>query len=256
LNEARPASPLARIAQRLRAHDWTAAAIEVAIVVLGIFLGFQVTQWNEERQAQAREETLLINVARNLREDLTETDENIRTAASRMATLDHVLRLAGDWNPPKEFPSSRFAIQVEQVSPFKPGSGYTIGIETFILSFYDGSRFAYDALINADGPNVIHDQQMLGEIQRYYASTDKMKLFERGLDESRLRLIGTMQERGLSAVDRASFDEVAAVVSANPPLRAAMENYWFYANRHLFLTRQLARDADALAGKIEQRYRR
>jgi hypothetical protein len=49
---------------------------------------------------------------------------------------------------------------------------------------------------------------------------------------------------------------VAAVVSANPPLRAAMENYWFYANRHLFLTRQLARDADALAGKIEQRYRR
>jgi hypothetical protein len=227
----------------------------VGIVVLGIFLGFQVTQWNDVRQAQAREETLLINVARNLREDLTETDENIRTAASRMATLDHLLRLAGDWDPPTEFPSSRFAIQVEQVPPFKPESGYTIGIETFILSFYDGSRFAYDALINADGPTVIHDQQMLGEIQRYYASADKMKLFERGLDESRLRLIGAMQERGLSAVDGASFDDVAVVVRANPPLRAAMENYWFYANRHLFLTRELSRDAEALAGKIERAYR-
>lgn len=228
----------------------------MGIVVLGIFLGFQVTQWSDARQAQAREVSLLLNVASNLREDLKEADENIRTASSRMGSIDHLLRLSGDWKPPKEFPSSRFAIQVEQFAPFRPDSGYTIGVETFILSFYDGSRFAYDALINADGPNVIHDQEMLAAIQRYYASADQLKLFERGLDETRLRLIGTMQADGLSAVDGASFEEVAAVVRANPPLRAAMENYWLYTNRHLFLTRQLGRKAEALAGSIEREYRR
>jgi hypothetical protein len=255
LTEAPASSPLARIAQRIRAHDWFAAAIEVAIVVLGIFLGFQVTQWNEARQHKAREVTLMLNVARNLRDDLKETDENIRTSSSRMASLDHLLRLSGDWNPPKEFRSSRFAIQVEKVPPFDERSGYTVGIESFILSYFDGTRFAYDALINADGPSLINDQKMLVEIQQYYAAADLLHLFEQSLAENRLRLLDAMQAEGISAVDRSSFGEVAAVVRANPPLRAAVENYWFYANRQVFLTGQLRDDAAALADKIEREYR-
>lgn len=255
MSEARPASSLARIAQRLRSHDWFAAAIEVAIVVLGIFLGFQVTQWNEARQSKAREASVLLNIARNLRDDLKETDENVRTASSRMASLDHLLRLSGDWNPPKEFPSSRFAIQVEQVPPFDDKSGYTIGIESFILSYFDGTRFAYDALVNGDGPSLIHDQAMLAEIQRYYAAADLLHLFESSLAENRLRLLDAMQQEGISAVDRSSFEEVAAVVRSKPHLRAAVENYWFYANRQVFLTAQLRKDAKALAEKIERRYR-
>ncbi len=256
MTEAPPSSPLARIAQRLRAHDWFAATIEVAIVVLGIFLGFQVTQWNEQRQNRAREVSLMLNVASNLRDDVKEMDENIRTASSRMASLDYLLRLAGDWDPPKQFPSSRFAIKVEPVPPFDTRSGYTIGIEIFILSFFDGNRFAYNALINADGPNITNDQKRLGEIQQYYASVDLLVTFERSLAENRLRVIDAMQAEGISAVDRSSFEEVASVVRANPPLRAAIENYWFYANRQVFLTRILSHDAARLAGRIEREYRR
>ena len=256
MTEAPVSSPLARIAQRIRAHDWFAAAIEVAIVVLGIFLGFQVTQWNEVRQNRAPEVSLMLNISRNLHDDAAEMDENIRTAASRMASLDRVLRLAGEWNPPRQFPSSRFAIQVERVPPFDTRSAYTIGIETFILSFYDGNRFAYNTLINADGPSLIRDQKMLGAIQQYYASVDLLQLFEQSLAENRLRLIDAMQAEGISAVDSKSFEEVAAVVHASPPLRAAVENYWFYANRQVFLTRNVRRDAAVLAGKIERAYRR
>lgn len=254
MTEARPASPLAKIAQRLRAHDWFAAAIEVAIVVLGIFLGFQVTQWNDARQNRAREVTLMLNVARDLREDVKDMDETIRTAESRMASLDHVLRLAGNWNPPAEFPSSRSPIKVEQVPPFDPNSGYSIGVELFILSFYDGNRFAYDALVNA-GPTVVSDRERLREIAKYYAFADLIVESERGLREYRLLFIDTLQDEGFSAVDRASSEQVAAAARASPPLRAAIENYWYYANRQIFLTSQLSRDAAALAVKIERAYR-
>lgn len=227
----------------------------MAIVVLGIFLGFQVTQWNEARQNRASEVSLMLNVARNLRDDVKQMDENIRTASSRMASIDYLLRLAGDWNPPKEFPSSRFAIKIEPVPPFDVRSGYTIGVEVFILSFYDGNRFAYNALINADDPNLINDQKTLAEIQQYYASVDLLLTFERSLAENRLRVLDAMQAEGISAVDRSSFEEVASVVRANPPLRAAVENYWLYANRQVFLTRRLSEDAAALAGRIEREYR-
>jgi hypothetical protein len=227
----------------------------VAIVVLGIFLGFQVTQWNETRQNRQREVSLMLNVARDLREDVKDMDETLRTASSRMAALDHVLRLAGDWDPPREFPSSRFTLKVEQVPPFDPGLGYSIGMETFIFSFYDGNRFAYEALVNA-GPTVVGDRERLREIARYYASADLLVAAERGFGEHRLRTIDAMQAAGFSAVSRGSFDQFAAAVRARPALRAVLENQWYYANRQIFLTRALRADAARLAARIEGEYRR
>ncbi|QPD00191.1 hypothetical protein [Qipengyuania soli] len=249
-----PALFLQRLARHLRAQDWTAAAIEFVLVVVGVFMGFQLTQWNEDRVSRAHEKTLMRNVARDLRDDVEEMDENVRTASSRMASLDHLLRLAGDWNPPKEFPSSRFSIQVEQVAPFDPKSEYRVGIEAFILSFYDGNRFAYEALINNDGVNVVQDQERLSEIQKYYALVDQLLTFEQSLAENRLRMLDAMQAEGISAVDGSSFEKVAQVVRQRPALRAAIENYWFYANRQVFLTKQLSAEADRLADEIEADY--
>ena len=198
----------------------------------------------------------MLNVARDLREDVIELNENARNAASRMASLDRLLQLAGGWNPPAEFPSSRFIIKVEQIPPFKPNSGYTIGIETFVLATYDGNRFAYDALINTDGPIVVRDQARLGEIQKYYATVDQVLTFEQGLTNTRFRLLDSMQTEGLSAVDRSSFESVALIVRRSPPLRAAIENYWLYTNRQVFVTRSLSSDAAKLANSIEAEYKR
>jgi hypothetical protein len=245
-----------RFALALREQDWAAAAIEFVLVVLGVFLGFQLTQWNDDRQDRAREVSLMLNVARDLRNDVTEMDENLRNASFRMASLDRLLRLAGNWNPPAEFLSSRFVIKVEKVPPLAPDSGYTFGIETFVLATYDGNQFAYDALINTDGPNAVSDQARLSEIQKYYASVDQLRTFERGLAETRLRVLDSMQAEGLSAVDRSSFESVALIARRNPPLRAVIENYWLYTNRQVAITRSLRNDATKLADKIEAEYQR
>jgi hypothetical protein len=45
---------LTRLAARLRAHDWFAAAIELLIVVLGILIALRVSNWNQERLDRAR----------------------------------------------------------------------------------------------------------------------------------------------------------------------------------------------------------
>ena len=60
---------LRRLAKHLRAQDWTAIAIEFAIVVLGVFLGLQVGNWNQERlerqAAVTYRERLLEEIRRN-----------------------------------------------------------------------------------------------------------------------------------------------------------------------------------------------
>lgn len=247
-------SLLQRLSTQVRAQDWLAVIIELVIVVVGIFLGFQLTEWNAHRQERAREQVYMLNVAGDLRDDVGEMSENVRTAESRMAALDLLLRKSGQWNPPAAFPSSRYPIKVEKVPPFNQGAGYTLGIEAFILSSLDGNRFAYDTMISGDGLSIIHNKAMLGEIQTYYAGVDEVRDFEASQAVNRLRFIDALQEEGVSAVSGESLDQLAAIVRAHPPLRAAAENYWLYANRHVFLTRKLNASADALADKIEAEY--
>ena len=41
---------LRRLAHNLREQNWTAIAIEFVLLVLGVFLGIQVANWNEDRK--------------------------------------------------------------------------------------------------------------------------------------------------------------------------------------------------------------
>ena len=58
---------LRRLTANLRAQNWTAIAIEFLIVVLGVFIGTQVSNWNQERLATVETRRMLAQlVARNL----------------------------------------------------------------------------------------------------------------------------------------------------------------------------------------------
>ena len=50
---------LRRLATSIRKQDWFAVVIETLIVVLGVFLGLQVNNWNEARHSASREAEVL-----------------------------------------------------------------------------------------------------------------------------------------------------------------------------------------------------
>lgn len=43
-----------RFAGSLRRQDWTAVVVELVVVVLGVFIGLQAANWNEDRQTDRR----------------------------------------------------------------------------------------------------------------------------------------------------------------------------------------------------------
>ena len=45
---------LRRIAANFRRQDWTAVAIELVVVVLGVFIGVQASNWNEQRETDQK----------------------------------------------------------------------------------------------------------------------------------------------------------------------------------------------------------
>lgn len=52
-----------RIAEHVKAHNWFAVAIDFLIVVIGVFIGIQVSNWNDVRKARAAEAALLERLA-------------------------------------------------------------------------------------------------------------------------------------------------------------------------------------------------
>ena len=78
-----------RISQHVKDQNWMAVAIDFAIVVLGVFLGMQVNNWNEDRQALAEERTLLLRL-------LDETIELQGVRESERANYQRITQTLGE----------------------------------------------------------------------------------------------------------------------------------------------------------------
>jgi hypothetical protein len=62
---------LRRIAHHVKQQQWTAVLIELVILILGVFLGFQVSDWAKERANRSAEARHLEEIAEDLRADRT-----------------------------------------------------------------------------------------------------------------------------------------------------------------------------------------
>jgi hypothetical protein len=64
---------LSRVTEHVRAQNWTAVFLDFVIVVVGVFIGIQVANWNDARVARASEARYLMR----LHEDLAVTRDRL-----------------------------------------------------------------------------------------------------------------------------------------------------------------------------------
>lgn len=244
---------LRRVVHRLKQQEWTAIAIELVLVVLGVFIGIQVSNWNEVRKEHSLEAVYLDRIAQDIRGDIVEMDEIVHVSTVRMSVLNRLLREANGRELPTGFDSARGRIEVQAVPTYSDADPNSPGIALFILSTLDGNRSAYETVINTGGIAVMRDEKTLRKVQDYYASVDKALHFEVGLEQNRDKLIDAERKLGMSPMDAMTVLQLASALAANPELRATAENYWLYTNRHLKLMHDLQREARMLAGDIQRR---
>jgi hypothetical protein len=104
---------LRRITEHVKSQNWTAIVIDFAIVVVGVFIGIQVSNWNEERQDASRTQSYYKRLLGDL--------ESERRAL--LARLDY-LAVTGEYGQsalaafsvPANMHSSRFLIDAYQAS--------------------------------------------------------------------------------------------------------------------------------------------
>ncbi len=85
---------LRRVVAHFRKQEWTAIALDFLIVVIGVFVGLQVNNWNEAREFQKQETELLIRLRRELEASIIATDQKVdafrQVAAAGLRSLDFI----------------------------------------------------------------------------------------------------------------------------------------------------------------------
>lgn len=76
---------LRRLSQSIKEQNWMAISIEFVLLVVGVFLGIQVANWNEERRDHHREHAYLGRIATELDESIVSIERSNALTQNRMA---------------------------------------------------------------------------------------------------------------------------------------------------------------------------
>jgi hypothetical protein len=120
---------LRRLTGNLRAQNWTAIMIEFLIVVVGVFFGTQVSNWNQQRLEKRATERMLDQFIPELRTQVDYYDATVRYYATTRRYADQAF--AG-WRSDPTVSDEQFVIAAYQASQI---SGIGINADTWSITF-------------------------------------------------------------------------------------------------------------------------
>jgi hypothetical protein len=157
-----------RVIENLKNQQWTAALIELVIVVLGVFIGLQASNWNQERTTAGQ----AANFAERLKADLREED----WCYQLQIAYNHQVLASAD----------RAAGALE--------GKVTISDEALLINAYRATQYrqrprrrsTYDELISTGTIGLIRDRTLRDTAMRLYNSPSLDNIAREGM-QSRYR---------------------------------------------------------------------
>jgi hypothetical protein len=143
---------LSRAIEHLRKQHWTAALIELAIVILGVFIGLQAQDWNAARQTAARAHVFSTRLLQDLRREawgyeyLIAYNRDVLASARRVN--DALTGIA-------KLPDEQFLIGVYRASNYK---------------FNERHRATFDELISTGEIGLISDDKLRQTAESVYTN--------------------------------------------------------------------------------------
>ena len=117
------------VVKALRRQNWTAIGIELLIVVIGVFVGTQVANWNQARLETAATKQMLVQFAPELKTQIQFFDSTKTYYATARHFADEALAA---WGGDRRISDEQFVIAAYQASQIY-GSG--VNAENWTLTF-------------------------------------------------------------------------------------------------------------------------
>jgi len=220
---------LRRLAQQLREQNWAAIFIEFVLLILGVFLGIQVANWNEARKDQQRASEVIDRLALDferidarLSRNAMKWQRNLDSAKQLLADLD-AHQKAGVWRREK----SAMLIDLNNVTSMNPAAPRAA---------------TYVELLSAAQLGILGDERLRNALRDYDTLTENLTrlnttLLER-LEPFRAILVAHLQfdsaltaehlytefHRGATRADYFNDADLDAL-AADPATRAALTQH-------------------------------
>lgn len=150
---------LKRVAKGMRNQDWFVVFIEILIVVVGIFIGLQVDEWNEASKQEATTKTYYLRII----EDLHSNDiSRLSNVEYLQRTKQHATSALNSLANNPETLGSQFIIDLYQATQVWP---------------YNIQRATYDELLSGNIAKTIPDVKLRLKLSNYYLQIDTAKTF-------------------------------------------------------------------------------
>ncbi|MCA8900459.1 MAG: hypothetical protein KDA53_04355 [Hyphomonas sp.] len=142
---------LRRIAQHVKDQNWTAIGIDFVIVVLGVFMGIQLGNWNERLNDRQRAEDYLARLTQ-------EMTINLKAFEGRQASYASQIEYGLFVMDASEAPSDREAAWEIIRAFFQASHAFTITPQ----------RGTYDEIISSGDLALLGDQELVNALSRFY----------------------------------------------------------------------------------------
>ncbi len=243
---------LRRITEHVKTQNWFAVGLDFVIVVVGVFIGIQVANWNERLAERGTEARLLTYLSEDLRADKVAIDRARKSAEWRISALDHVLRQASGTETPTALVTETGSTLVSEIAAFDLEPPHAINKAMTLTRLLDGNRTAYEAMISTGGIETITNRSLVRQIQQYYARVDLVNNFETRLISTREKLLDAQIAAGFSFEDTTPPERIIELVRNDAALMAVAKDYWSFTDAHRHLLADAANRADALLADIEK----
>lgn len=251
-----------RIREHVGSHNWFAVGVDLVIVVLGVFLGMQVSNWNAERLAHEAGDTYRARIIRDV--EMNEIDMQNRAAYYGQVRA-FALQVLGDLDGSARLPDDRFLIAAYQAT------------QIFTRPMI---RSAYDEILVAGVYNTLGVAATRDRITSYYLTVDaSAAMFASATpyrDAVRRAMPYRVQERvridcpetsadgtvgmrltltdqcTLAGLDRAELARAAARVRATPGLELEVTRLLADMDQKLIQTARMEQRANVLIGELRR----
>ncbi|WP_395648281.1 hypothetical protein [Terricaulis sp.] len=200
---------LRRIREHAKGHNWFAVGIDLIIVVLGVFLGTQVSNWNSERLDHEAGETYRARIVRDLENN--QADLSSRTAYFQQARA-FALRVLGDLDGSARMSDEQFLIAAYQATQIYPRPL---------------TRASYDEIQSVGALDHLGDVATRDRISNYYVAVETSEATFRNVPPYREIVRRAMpyrvQERIRSACAETMTASVSGLARLTLPATCALE---------------------------------
>ncbi len=250
---------LRRVIEHVKAQNWTAVALDFVIVVVGVFIGIQVSNWNAARADHVREVRYLNNLAVEIREEVTALDEMMLAHRTRITVIDRMLTDALLAPPRREAKMSApsDAVDVGRTIPAPEFLPVADGERDYFLTYgilarrFNEKNTTFRTLQTTGDISILRDETLALDISDYYANIEDLIYFEGGTAaHARDATTAVARRHGFNPFGDNSYDLVVTALQEDPEFAASLRALYNISILNHFVIATVKREAEAILARL------